>query len=164
MKMKYLMLIISIALYSCKKTKLTEIAIPEPSERVKLLTGHNWAMTHEYIDSTAYAKSHLNEWPLSSTDDFMNSYDTCSWDSRTLFLNDGRIKLLKSRACSASVAEDIGHWRLTNNDNDFVIVGQDTLHIVELNSTSFKMYYVSYRYYQQQLILTEYIMWTYEAR
>lgn len=162
--MKYFFVTILIVLFSCKKEKKSDVVIPEPSERFKMLINHKWAMTHKYVDSTAYSKSHLDEWPLSSTDDFMDIYDTCSWDSKTLFLPDGRVKLHKSRTCDSSVSENVGNWKLTNNDNDFIIVGQDTLHIVELNNTNFKMYYKSYRYFQQQLIRIEYVMWTYETR
>lgn len=162
--MRYFIFLIVIIVFACKKEKKPDVILPEPSERFKILTEHKWAMTHEYVDSTAYAKSHLNEWPLNTTDDFMDIYDTCSWDSRTLFLTDGRVKLAKSPACSASVSENVGNWKLTNNDNDFIIVGQDTLHIVELNNSNFKMYYKSYTYLHQQLIRIEYTMWTYEAR
>lgn len=121
-------------------------------------------MTHEYVDSTAYAKSHLNEWPFSTTDDSMDRYDTCSWDSENIFLTDGSWKLKKSITCRASVSENVGHWKLTNNDNDFEILGQGTMHIIELSSTKFKMYYTSDVYIHQQLIRTDYVMWTFKAR
>lgn len=162
--MKTLLLFLVIALISCKKKKKPDVILPELSERTKILTGHSWSMTHQYIDSTSYAKTHLTEWPLPSTEDFMDIYDTCEWDSKNLFLLDGRWKFQKSAKCPANIAEDVGHWKLINGDNDLVIVGQDTMHIVELNNNSFKMYYESYTYFQQQLILTEYIMWTYNAR
>lgn len=162
--MKNFFILCFLILIACKKEKKPDSVVLEPSERFKILTGNKWAMTHEYIDSTAYAKNHLNEWPLSTTDDFMDIYDTCSLESKTLFLPDGKVKLDKSPACSSSVSENVGNWKLTNNDNDFVIVGQDTLHIVELNHQNLKMYYEQYTTLHGQLVLVEYCMWTYEAR
>lgn len=137
---------------------------PPPSERFRLLTEHRWSMTHEYVDSTAYAKANLNLWPLNTTDDYMDYSDTCSWDSESIFLADGRWKLKKSPSCDQSVSEDIGHWKLANNSQDFVNVGQDTFHIVELNTSVFKMYYKRYTWVQGQLVLTEYCMWTFNSR
>lgn len=161
--MKIFIILTFIFLFSCKKEKSPDIVIPELTERIKILTQHSWSMTHQYIDSTSYAKSHLSEWPLSSTEDFMDPRDTCEWDSKNLFLLDGSWKFKKSIKCPASLSEDVGRWKLINNENDFVIIGQDTMHIVELNNSSFKMYYESYVYQQQQLVRVEYIMWTYKS-
>lgn len=162
--MRYIVLSLLAILLSCKKEKKPQIIVPESSERFKTLTGHRWAMTHEYSDSTAYAKSHLNEWPFSTTNDSMDRYDTCLWDSESIFLPDGTWKLKKSKSCDSSISENVGNWKLTNNDNDFEIVGQGTMHIVELSSNEFKMYYTSDVYIHQQLIRTDYVMWTFHAR
>ncbi len=163
--MKPLLLLFFIVLLGCKKEKLPLDPMPQdPSERFVFLTNNYWKWTHEYIDSTAYAKNHLSEWPLSTTDDFMDMYDTCSWDSDNIFRTSGKWEVVKSKACDSSISSDAGSWRLINNDNDFVIVGQDTFHIVELNRSDFKMYYKRYTWVQGQLVLTEYCMWTFKAR
>lgn len=165
--MKILFLLPVLLLFACNKVKKDDLLPPAPpaqSERFKLLTEHRWAMSHEYVDSTAYAKANLNLWPLNTTDDYMDYSDTCSWDSESLFLTDGRWKLKKSLACNSNVSEDVGHWKLANNDQDFVNVGQDTFHIVVLNSSSLKMYYKRYTWVQGQLVLTEYCMWTFASR
>ncbi len=162
--MKPLFFCFLILFFACKKEKLPLDPLPPtPSERFVTLTNHNWSMTHEYKDTTAYAKSHLNEWPLTSTYDSMNIFDTCSWDSKSVFLPNSDWQLIKSPSCDASVSTDTGHWKLINNDTDFVIVGQDTLHVVELSSTDFKMYYKSYTWVHNQIVLTEYVMWTFKA-
>lgn len=162
--MKKFLFIFLLGLIACKKEKKDEFILPQLSERFNILTSHHWAMTHEYVDSTAYAKANLNLWPLNTTDDFMDINDTCSWQSEGIFLPNGQWKLKKSPACSSSVSEDVGFWKLTNNDNDFVIVGQDTLHIVELNHQNLKMYYEQYTTIQGHVVLVEYCMWTFEAR
>lgn len=106
---------------ACKKIKKDDPQPlpPVPSERFNILISHGWAMTHEYVDSTAYAKANLNLWPLNTTDDYMDLSDTCSWESQSLFLADGRWKLKKSLACNSNVSEDIGHWKLANRGQDF---------------------------------------------
>lgn len=163
--MKSFLLLLIIVFIGCEKEKLPFKPLPvAPPERYIFLTQNKWKWTHEYIDSTNYAKNHLNEWPLSTTDDFMNVYDTCAWDSESIFLADGRWKLNKSPSCNSDVSEDIGHWKWANNDQDFVNVGQDTFHIVELNSVNFKMYYKRNTWAQGVLVKTEYCMWTFEAR
>lgn len=161
--MKNVCIVIFFFLFACKKEKKDEIILPQTSERFRILTENRWLMAHEYVDSTAYAKGHLYEWPLNTTDDFIDMYDTCTLETENIFLPNGQWKLNKSKTCSAGISDDAGRWKLINNDNDFVIVGQDTLHIVELNKSGFKMYYESYTYVQQQLIRTTYIMWTYKA-
>lgn len=163
--MKNIFLIIFFFLFACKKEKKDE-AQPQPqtSERFRLLTENHWVMTHEYVDSTSYAKNHLTEWPLNTTDDFMDPYDTCALESDNIFLPDGQWKLKKNKTCSAATSEDVGKWKLFNSDNDFIIVSQDTMHIVELNKQNFKMYYEVYTYYQGKVILVEYDMWTFKAR
>ncbi len=162
--MKNICIVILFFLFACKKEKKNETILPQTSERFKILTEHRWLMTHEYVDSTAYAKSHLNEWPLNTTDDFMDPFDTCSLESENLLLPNGQWKLNKNRTCSAGISDDAGRWKLINNDFDFVIVGQDTLHIVELNNQHLKMYYEQYTYYLGKVILIEYCMWTFNSK
>lgn len=163
--MKSFLFLLVIVFFGCKKEKLPLEAMPiAPSERYVFLTHNKWKWTHEYIDSTTYAKNHLEEWPLNTTEDFMNIYDTCSWDSESIFLTNGKWQVIKSQACDSSISPDAGNWRLINNDNDFVIVGQDTFHIVELNKSNFKMYYKRYTWVQGILVLTEYCMWTFDAK
>lgn len=162
--MKNICIVILFFLSACKKEKKDETILPQTSERFRILTSHRWAMTHEYVDSTSYAKANLHLWPLSTTDDFMDMYDTCSWQSESILLPDGTWKLKKSPSCSPSVSEDVGRWKLANNDNDFVIGSQDTMHIVELNDHNFKMYYKQYTWVQGQLVLIEYCMWTFDAK
>ena len=161
MKSIPLLLCILFFTFSCKKD--TKIVSTKPSERFLILTQNKWSMTHEYNDSTNYAKNNLNLWPLSTTEDFMSIYDTCDWDSKNIFLTNGSWKLIKSISCDASVSDDVGHWQLINNDNDFVIVGQDTMHIVTLTNNDFKMWYKSYTYVGTTLVLTEYRMWVFKS-
>lgn len=158
--MKNFIILALLFIFSCNKVKKDDYAPTPTSERFKLITGGSWAMTHEYVDSTAYAKANLNLWPLSTTDDYMDFTDTCSWDSESIFLPDGTWKLKKSVTCDQSVSENIGRWKLANNDQDFVNVGQDTFRIVELTKNSLKMYYKRYTWVQGQLVNTKYCMWT----
>jgi hypothetical protein len=158
---KNLLALFLLLFFSCKK----EVYDPtlNSSQRSINLTKHKWSMTHEYVDSTSYAKNNLNLWPLNTTDDFMSIYDTCGWDSKSVFLTNGKCQLLKSAACDSSVSSDVGYWKLINNENDFVFVGQDTMHIIELTPNDFKMWYKINTYVSGQLVLTEYCMWTFKS-
>lgn len=162
--MRLLLLVPIFFFISCRKEKKDDLATPLFSERFLLLTQHRWTMTHDYRDSSAYAKANLNLWPLSTTEDRMDYSDTCSWDSELLFLPDGKWKTKKSVTCDPSISEYIGQWKLANSDQDFVSVGADTFHIVELTQHSFKMYYKQYTWVQGQLVSTTYCMWTFAAR
>jgi len=154
-------LLVMLLVLSCKKDP--KINPQSYSERYTNLISHKWAMTHEYVDSTSYAKNNLNLWPLNTTEDFMSIYDTCDWDSKSAFLPDGKWELIKSPACDSSVSSNVGNWKLINNDDDFVIVGQDTMHIVELTNNDLKMWYERYTYVNGALALTEYCMWTFKS-
>ena len=157
----YIFISFLIFLLSCKKD--TQISVNSLSYRYITLTKHKWSMTHEYNDSTSYAKNNLNLWPLSTTEDFMSIYDTCDWDSKNIFLTDGNWQLIKSTSCDPSVSSDVGKWKLINKDNDFVIVNQDTMHILELTDNDFKMWYKRYTSVGGAIILTEYTMWTFKS-
>ena len=163
MKIKSLLLILPFGLFFSFCKKDTKIVYQQPSERYMNLVTHRWSMTHEYVDSTSYAKSNLNLWPLSTTDDFMSIYDTCDWDSKSVFLTDGKCQLIKSASCDSSVSSDVGNWKFINNENDFVFIGQDTMHIIELTPNDFKMWYKINTYVSGQLVLTEYCMWTFKS-
>ena len=138
--MKLFLILFAITFIGCKKQKFPIEPMPiAPSERYVFLTHNKWKWTHEYLDSTTYAKSHVNDWPLNTTEDLMSIYDTCSWDSESTFRTDGKWEVLKSKTCDSSISPNAGSWMLINDDRDFVIVGQDTMHIVELTRRNLKM-------------------------
>lgn len=161
--MRVFLFLCIVLFFSCKKDP--QILPNKPSQRFLNLTQHKWLMTHEYIDSTAYAKNNLNLWPLSTTDDFMSVYDTCDLTSKLVLLPNGVMQSYKGLSCDPLEPNEsnIGNWKLINNDNDFVIVDQDTMHIVELTNNDFKMWYKVNTYVASQLVLTEYCMWTFKS-
>lgn len=160
--MKKAAIIILITLFcACKKDN--PVYTNKLSERFINLTTNKWAMIHEYNDSTNYAKNNLSLWPLSTTEDYLSTWDTCTWDSKIIFLKTGECKLEKSSSCDPSISSDVGNWKLINHDNDFVIAGQDTMHIVELTNNYLKMWYESYTYVGGQVVLIEYRMWVYNS-
>ena len=132
---------------SCKKDKVAApptTSTPSVSAAYTAITSTKWRQTHEYSDTTGYARTHLSAWPCSTTDDAATSYDTCMQTTKLWFKNDHTAFRLKGQKCASSMADttNLGTWNLISGDTQFELNG-NPLNVLEISSSHIKIWYQS---------------------
>ena len=131
---------------ACHKTEKAPEDVPQQNtanSQYNTLTGTKWKQVHYYVDTTAYAFAHLNQWPLTTTIDLLQPYDTCWITSRVQWSTNGNWYSFKGRDCSSLTADtsNNGAWSLTSNA--LLISTGSTFNILELDTNHFKFYHIS---------------------